>query len=243
MKYSGMSSRERYLLEEISLRSIKIVTPLISSSILGESIDNTYRILNRMVNKGLLVRIEKGKYIPENDRKEKDIYEIASHIVVPSYISLWSGLHVYGYTTQVPVTVYIITATPKNPINLMNRNVRFVKSSHFFGYESMGELIVAQKEKLFLDCLEYPHYSGGVSEIMSAMKIADLDTEMIIDYAKRMNIRSLNSRLGYILETKGIDGPIDELSERISNVFVPLDPSSKEIGKKIKRWMILDNLG
>lgn len=243
MKYSGMSSRERYLLEEISLRSLKIITPFISSSILGEPMDNTYRILNRMVKKGLLVRLEKGKYIPENDLKEKDIYEIASHIIVPSYISLWSGLHIYGYTTQVPITIYMITAAQKNPIDLMDRNVRFVKSSHFFGYERMGDIIIAEKEKLFLDCLEYPHYSGGVTEIMSAMKKADIDTDLMIDYAKRMNIMSLNSRLGYLLETMGIGGPIDELRESISGVYIPLDPSSNENGEKNKRWMIMDNLG
>ncbi len=239
MKYSGISSRERYLLEEVSLRSIEIITPLISSSILGEPIDNTYRILNRMVKKGLLFRLEKGKYLPENDLKERDIYEIASHIIVPSYISLWSGLYIYSYTTQVPTTVYVMTTAQKIPIDMMDRTVRFVKSSHFFGYEKMGDIIIAQKEKLFLDCLEYPHYSGGIGEIMSAMKKADLNVDLMIEYAMRMNIRSLNSRLGYLLETMGIDGPIDELKERISGVYIPLDPSSERIGKKNKRWMIL----
>lgn len=243
MIYSGISSRERHLLEEISLRSIKIVTPLISSGILGEPIDNTYRILNRMKNKGLLIRIEKGKYITAADLKDKDIYEIASHVIVPSYISLWSGLYIRGYTTQVPSTVFIITTIPRPPIELMNGRIKFVKSSHFFGYERMGDMIIAEKEKLFLDCLEYPHYSGGIDEIMSAMKKADIDTDLMIEYAKRMNIRSLNSRLGYLLETMGIDGPIDELKERISGVYIPLDPSSNKNGKKNKRWMILDGPG
>ncbi|MEA3559909.1 MAG: hypothetical protein U9R75_11705 [Candidatus Thermoplasmatota archaeon] len=243
MKYSGMSSRERYLLEEISLRSIKIITPLITSGILGETIENTYRILNRMVKKDLMIRLEKGKYIPISDQEEMDIYEVASHIIVPSYISFWSGMHIYGYTTQVPTTVYVMTTVQKSPLNMMDCTVRFVKSSHFFGYEKIGEMVIAEKEKLFLDCLEFPHYSGGINEIMSAMKKADIDMDLMIDYARRMNVRSLNSRLGYLIEALEIDGQIDELEERISRVYIPLDPSSNKNGKKNKRWMILDDLG
>jgi len=237
----GISSRERTLLKELSRRNLLIFNPIEASNILNESRKNTYRILSRMESKDLIHRIEKGKYIPKEKLEETHIYNIASNIVSPSYLSLWSALHHYGYTTQVPRTVYIMTATPKESISLQNQEIRFVKSSHFFGYTSEGKLIIAEPEKLFIDCLLYPEYAGGIQEIKKSMNEAPIDGKKIVDYALKVNKKSLCSRLGYLLQKTDKDFDEDRLKKNISRSPIPFDPS-KSRGNKDNEWNVIDNI-
>ncbi len=242
MSYKGISGRERKLLDELSRRDLIIFRPIDASNILYESRENIYRILSRMQNKDIIKRIEKGKYISVEDLKEMDIYDIATHIVEPSYLSLWSGLHKYGYTTQVPMTVFIMTSVHKDDISVQDQKIKFVKTKHFFGYTSDNRLVVAEPEKLFIDCILYPHYSGGFQQIKDSLKEADIDEEKIVRYALKIDNKALNSRLGYIMESTDLDANLNKLKKHKSMSPIPLDPK-KEEGKINKRWNIIDNVG
>ncbi len=242
MIYSGISGRERKLLDELSRRNLMIFRPIDASNILSESRENTYRILSRMEDKDIIERIEKGKYISSKELEETDIYEIATHIIEPSYLSLWSGLHKYGYTTQVPRTVFVMTSVAKDDITVQNQKIKFVKTKHFFGYTSDNKLMIAEPEKLFIDCILYPHYSGGFQEIKKSLEEADINEKKIVEYALKVDNRSLNSRLGYIMEKTHLDADLDLLNKNKSVSPIRLDPK-KEKGKLNKRWNIIDNVG
>ncbi|MBS3789926.1 MAG: hypothetical protein KGY66_03325 [Candidatus Thermoplasmatota archaeon] len=236
-----MSSRERKLLNELSRRDLLVFNPIEASNILDESRENTYRILNRMESKDLIHRIEKGKYISTEKLEETHIYHIASNIVTPSYISLWSALHHYGFTTQVPRTVYVMVSNSKESISLQNQDIRFVKTSHFFGYTSEKKLVIAEPEKLFIDCLLYPKYAGGIQEIKNSIIEAAIDGEKIVDYALKVDKKSLCSRLGYLLQKTDKNFDEERLKENISKSPIPLDPS-RSGGTKDNRWNVIDNL-
>jgi predicted transcriptional regulator of viral defense system len=240
MEYKGSSARENRLLKEISARSIRLITPVTAGALLGEDRENVHRILNRMTDKGLLTRLERGKYIVPGFLGRSDILEIATSIAVPSYISLWSGLDFYDLTTQVPSRVFVMTMIPRKGIDSDPVRIRFVKTRHFFGYTKVGSVIVAEMEKLFLDCLEYPRYSGGMEEVISCMEKASFDMNKMLKYAGMMNVRALNSRLGFILERigKGDSGP---LRRNISTAYIYLDPTLPRRGERDKRWRIIDN--
>ena len=242
MYYSGISGRERRLLDELSRRNLMIFRPIDASNILSESRNNTYRILSRMEDKDLIERIEKGKYISSKDLEESDIYEIATHIIEPSYLSLWSGLHKYGYTTQVPRTVFVMISIPKDDMILQGHKIKFVKTKHFFGYTSENKLVIAEPEKLFIDCILYPHYSGGFQEIKNSLEEADIDEEKMIEYALEIDNKALNSRLGYLIDIADLDVDLDLLKKNRSISPIPLDPK-KEKGKINKKWNIIDNVG
>lgn len=241
MNYKGVSGRERKLLDELSRRRLTIFRPIDVSNILSESRDNTYRILSRMEDKDLITRIEKGKYISSKELEGTDIYETATHIIEPSYLSLWSGLHKYGYTTQIPRTVFVMTAIPKDDMMLQGQKIKFIKTKHFFGYTSDNKLVIAEPEKLLIDCILFPHYSGGFKEIKSSFEKADVDEKKIVEYALKIDNRSLNSRLGYIMEKTHPDADLELLNKNISTSPIPLDPK-KEEGKMNKRWNIIDNV-
>lgn len=241
MEYKGTSARENRLLGGISKRSIRLITPAIAGSILREDRPNVHRILNRMTDKGLLIRIERGKYVVAGDLDRSGLLEIATLISVPSYISLWTGLNFFGLTTQVPSSVFVMTMVPRKEIDLDPVRIRFVKTSHFFGYTKMGNVVVAEVEKLFLDCLEFPQYSGGIEELISSTERATFDKEKLLEYASMMNIRALNSRLGFIMERIG-ENTMTSLRRNISTSYIYLDPTLPKKGKRNERWRVIDNL-
>ncbi len=241
MNYYGISGRERKLAELISKRGIIVFTPIGASNLLKEGRENTYRILSRMEDKDIIVRIEKGKYITRESLDDLHIYEIAGHIMEPSYISLWSGLHHYGYTAQVSQIVYVMVSRGRAPVYLNGQRIEFVKTKHFFGYVRDGGVVIAEPEKLFIDGLMYPRYTGGVDDIIESLTRAEIDGAKVVEYALRVGQRSLISRLGYALDITGKKFDSERLSRNISGSYVPLEPGNK-VGKKIRKWRIIDNL-
>lgn len=245
MNYKGLSARERKLIDEIERRSLIIFKPLEASKILNEDRENTYRILSRLESKEAIKRIEKGKYILKRFYEQKDIYEIAPHLLEPSYISFWSGLHFYGYTTQVPRKVFLVVTRSRKSLKVRGLILKFVKVKEelFFGYRKANQIVVAEPEKLFIDCLMFPKYCGGVGEIKRSLKEAEIETEKIIHYAIKTGNKTLCSRLGYLLEEGNYKFDKEKLKEYISRSYVLLDPSSPSKSLKTSsEWNLKINL-
>ncbi len=239
MEYKGMSAREVRLLDRMEAEGLVVFTTSDARRVMGVGRDDAHRILSRMTAKGHLVRLERGKYIDARSARELDVYEVASHIVEPSYLSLWTGLHVHGLTTQVPRTVFVIVTSPRKGLDVMGSPVRFVSVRHrlFFGYASHGGRVVAEVEKLLLDCLVFPQHSGGWDEVVCSFENAALDPERVMDYALMTGSPTLCSRLGYTLERLGVEFDAERLSRASYHGRVTLDPSRPSgRGERSARW-------
>ena len=239
MKYSGLSGREVHLLDRMEAEGFVVFTTSDARRILGVGRADVHRILSRMVAKGHLVRLERGKYIDARSARELDVYEVAPHIVEPSYLSLWTGLHLHGLTTQVPRTVFIIVTSPRKGLDVLGSPVRFVsvRPSLFFGYARLGDHVVAEVEKLLLDCLVFPQHSGGWDEVVCSFENATLDPERVVEYALLTGSPTLCSRLGYTLERLGVDFDAERLSKASYHGRIILDPSRPpSSGERSSRW-------
>lgn len=209
-------------------------------------------ILSRMEERGFIERIERGKYliIPISSEKWKyTLHEfvIASYLVEPSAISYWSALHHYGLTEQIPRTVFVQTPARKKKNTLEIFGVVYqivrVKKDKFFGIrrEWIEETPVAitDKEKTIIDCLDKPHYAGGVIEVAKALKKESLDYNKISAYALKMNNSAVIRRLGYLCEKAGI--PMNLPKPRSKN-YLMLDPSMPVQGKNDAKWRLRINM-
>ncbi len=75
-------------------------------------------ILSRLEKKGWIEWIEKGKYIviplgAEKGKYTLNEFVLGSYLVDPCIISYWSALNYYGFTEQIPRTVFIQTTSRK----------------------------------------------------------------------------------------------------------------------------------
>jgi len=224
-------------------------TPPLLADLLGLDRRRAYRMIARLKDEGLVDEVEKGKFLLlglEPERVLSNPLFIASHLITPAYVSYWSALHFYGFTEQVPLTVFVATTKKKRPVAFRDFRFRFVtvKPRKFFGYrrETLGDLpvLVADEAKAIVDSLDQPRYAGGVTEVARALRAAldVVDVSTLVEYANRMGDKSLGSRLGYLLEALG--HPAEGLIRSISPV--KLEPARPRTGHTVQRWQIVVNV-
>jgi predicted transcriptional regulator of viral defense system len=238
-----------YVAQRLHQLDLFYFTPSLLADLLSLERRQTYRLIARLKDEGLVDEVEKGKYLLLGLKPEQVLSNplfIASHLVTPAYVSYWSALHYYGFTEQVPLTTFVATTKKKRPVSFRDFRFRFVtiKPHKFFGYrrEMLGDLpvVVADEAKAIVDSLDLPHYAGGVTEIAKALQAAleTVDVPTLVRYANRMEDKSLGSRLGYLLETLGY--PVEGLISSISPI--KLDPSRPRIGRTDSRWQVVANI-
>lgn len=221
------------------------------SYIVGITSGESSQWFKRLEKKGFIKEVEKGKYLLLGFQPQmvlSDPFFAATKIITPSYVSFWSALNFYGFTEQVPRTVFIASTKRKKDVIFEGNYFKYVKiSSHkFFGYqqEKSGELfyLLAEPEKALIDSLDQPRYAGGMEEIFKCLYNArnEIQIEKLIEYAIIFNNKAVNSRLGYFFDKFGVN--MNKLSHFISNTYVKLDPQKKNSKVWDKKWHINVNM-
>ncbi|HYM39068.1 MAG TPA: type IV toxin-antitoxin system AbiEi family antitoxin [Thermoplasmata archaeon] len=221
------------------------------SRLFGLTRTRGYQVLHRLVGSGLLHRIARGRYVvggPGEGTALGQPFFLATRIVEPSYVGFWSALAYYGWTEQAPRVIFVATTRRSGRKVMGAVSVRFVRlrPSRFFGYAAVRqgnlEFPMAEPEKAIVDSLLLPEHSGGMELVASALREAlpGLDRSKLESYAMRTGVRSLASRLGYLLERSGIAS--ESLRPASSSVYVKLDPRGPRRGCYDSRWRVLDNL-
>jgi predicted transcriptional regulator of viral defense system len=209
-------------------------------------------MLARMEERGVVERIEKGKYmiIPLGSEKGKyTLHEfvIGTYLVEPSAISYWSALHYYGMTEQIPSTVFVQTPTRKKKslIKIFGVNYRIVrvKREKLFGLRKdwIEEMPVniTDKEKTIIDCLDKPQFSGGIIEVAKALMSGSLNPQRLSEYALKIGNYAVVRRLGYLSERIGLKL---NLPPPKSRKYLQLDPKMPPIGFNDPKWRLVINL-
>jgi predicted transcriptional regulator of viral defense system len=212
-------------------------------------------LLYRLETDGWIERIEKGKYIiiPLGSEKGKytlNEFVIGSMLVEPYCISYWSALHYYGFTEQIPSTVFMQTTSRKKHQNIDVFGVRYkiirVMENKFFGIDRVWfndfQISISDREKTVIDCLDRPQNCGGLIEVIKAIKNESLDWKKISEYAGRISNTGVIRRLGFISEYYGIHGL--ELPEIDTRNYLLLDPGHPVtgVGKKSSKWRLIINM-
>jgi predicted transcriptional regulator of viral defense system len=238
-----------YVAQQLQRSDLFYFTPSLLADLLTLTQRQAYRLIARLQADGLVDEVERGKYLLlglDPERVLSNPLYIASHLIAPAYISYWSALHHYGFTEQVPLTTFVATTRKKRPVSFRGFRFHFaaLKPHKFFGYrrERIGDLptVVADEAKAIVDSLDLLQHAGGIGEVAKALQVAleSVDVPTLIDYANRMENKSLGSRLGYLLESFGrsAEGLVHSVSP------VKLDPTRPRTGHTVARWQIVVNV-
>lgn len=254
---------EASLLTDLASRGKSIFSTRDAYRVMGEG-KPTRDTLERLVEKGWLARIEKGKYLivpleagPERIWTE-DAFVIAGHLVSPGMVAYWSALRHWNLTDQVPRVTYVQTPARRENRTPVVLGMRFrivrVKEGRFFGGHTFrvreSALHVTDLEKTIIDCLDRPDLSGGVAEVASALQESrgEIDWERTTQYLRRFGSGTVVKRLGFLIESMEIvHPPAPEVLRRWQSLLTagvsPLDPSSPRKPHRIAtRWRIAVNL-
>lgn len=210
------------------------------------------KMLFRMEKRGWIERIEKGKYliIPLDAQKGKytlNEFVIGSLLVNPNCIAYWSALNYYGFTEQIPGTVFIQTTSRKKRQDIEIFGVRYrivrLKNEKFFGMRKEWiegtQINITEKEKTLVDCLDKPHFCGGVIEVAKGLNIRDFDNKKLVRYARQLKNTGVIRRLGYFNELYSLGLRISRPDTRN---YLLLDPNMSKKGFKSTKWRLIVNL-
>src|SRR6056297_1337973 len=151
-----------------------------AQKILGKSYSSTVDLLRDLVKRRIIIRLKAGKYliIPQEIGSGKNYlgnWYIAAKEVINSpqyYIAFYSAMNYWGMLTQPLLKIFV--ATPKRQVvpREMKGKMIFVtvKESSIWGIkeewiERKEKIRISDIEKTMIDCLAFPQYCGGITEI------------------------------------------------------------------------------
>lgn len=210
--------------------------------------NNLSPIMENLAKKGLIERLEKGKYVVRNFR---DSAVIGSFVSNGGSLSYWSALHYHNLILQFPDSVFIQTKYQKKSKNYFGLKYRFIQVKDFkvFGNIEKGNLDlkfrVTDIEKTIIDCFDLPEYSGGYYDLIRAFKDSELNPVKMFDYAVRMNNISLIKRIAYfseIFNKPGFESFRSKAINLVNSKYNLLDPFGQNKGNFISKWKLRNNI-
>lgn len=134
----------------------------------GKEADYTALYLNRLVKRKKLTRIERGKYCLTN----ANVFEVASNVIYPSYISMLAAFELHGITEQKPLAIDIVTIKRHKSLEFNGYKLLFhtIKRKFFSGFYRMNnhKIICAEPEKAIADSIYFK--SPGKSYVYEALE-------------------------------------------------------------------------
>lgn len=262
MKYKTISNQSGELLSYFNERDKYCFKYAEAFEALPSSKEESVRkLLSDMTKRRLLMRLKNGVYyiIPyesEADTFIPDWHLIAGCLVsgIGHYIGYYSALQIHNLITQPSLKEQIVVKQQVRPSLINIKKVRFQfiyhNEKHFFGakniwIDNFNKVSCSDLEKTFIDCLFKPEYAGGIVEIARAIYVSrdKIRFDKLLDYAIKFDSQAVIKRLGFLLETLGIENEIVNKLQKIkTTAYTILDTELPKTGKSISRWSIRQNL-
>lgn len=139
--------------------------------------------LHRFLKRGWLVPLGRGIY--GNSLQPPQKFESATALVYPSYVSFESALNHYGVLSQIPQVITMATAKKGREVSLLNQTIKYIhlKPSLFWGYQKVGEALIAEPEKALLDTL-YLKSKGLTGLTLDELDLGLIDQKKLRVFAR-----------------------------------------------------------
>lgn len=149
-------------------------------------------------------RIERGKYFLSKDRVP-DLFEIASQVLMPSYVSLFAAFQFHSITEQIVSKYSVISLERHRQISVLGNLIEFrnLRKDRFFGYRRYGNAFVATVEKAIVDSIFFrsPPLSYVQEAFFNAYRSEKLDSELLTQYALRMKSPTVRRETALLLQS------------------------------------------
>jgi len=215
---------------------------------INSKFNNLNEVLENLVHKELLSRIERGKFCKVNFRDEN---VIGTFVVKNSAVAYWSALNLHGLTEQFSNTIFIQTTQRKTDKALLGTPYKFVtinpgkRTGVMYNGYGNTKYPVTDIEKTIIDCFDQPQYSGGYAELIRALSQAEITDDKMINYCRQVGNTAATKRIGFLVELfkkPSMDKFIDFAKQQINEKYNLFDPHGTEKGKFVAGWKLRLNI-
>ncbi len=209
---------------------------------------NLNGILENLVQKKFLHRLERGKFCRSTFKDDK---VIGCFLSTDGAVAYWSALNLHGLTEQFSNTLFIQTTKQKSSKSVFGTPFKFVKvkSSKIAGIVKQGygrnAFPMTDVEKTIVDCFDLPQYSGGYAELLRAFAEAPLNAHKMIDYCRTVNNIAVTKRMACLIDLleKEKLAPFTKYAKTaVNEVYTLFDPFGSDEGEFVKEWKIRLNI-
>jgi len=205
-------------------------------------------IVENLVSKGFLSRIERGKYCRAVFRDEN---VIGTFIAKESAVAYWSALNLHGLTEQFPNKLFIQTTQLKKEVNFSGTTYQFVKIQAnkrdgvvLNGYGNY-KYPITDIEKTIVDCFDLPQYCGGFAELIRAFYHENLSAKKLINYCDVIDNIAVIKRLGFLaelFEKNNLKSFINFAYSKVNRSYSLFDSFGKKTGEPNNDWYLRMNV-
>ncbi len=229
--------------EELNIFSLEQV-----KKVAGKKFSNVSELVENLVHKKILSRIERGKFCRANFRDEN---VIGCFLVDDGAVAYWSALNKHGLTEQFPNTIFIQTTKLKPAKTVFSTKYQFVKitKTKQIGIIKEGfgnnQYAITDVEKTIVDCFDLPQYSGGYAELLRAFNQASLDSSKLITYCKAVANKAVTKRMGLLaemLKPEQLKSFIAFAKKEVNEKYNLFDPAGKDEGAFVNAWRLRLNI-
>jgi predicted transcriptional regulator of viral defense system len=255
--YSGLSKDEVYLISRAEYEGQKLITGAFAQGLFSDA-KKAANILDRLTRKGRLLQLARGKYMMVPIKAPGQLWLPNEYIIAkywmgdtPYYIGYFTMYHYWGFTEQVPQTIFVLN-TRKSGIKTVSA-IRFkavkINAGKYFGVKraKMGDemICVSDRERTLVDFIYHP--IGSLKNVRRVLRenLKKINGRKFIDYLIKFPVISTRKRAGYLLE--GLNFPSRELnrlrkslSGDITCVVLDRTKPARQ-GKINKDWQIIVN--
>jgi predicted transcriptional regulator of viral defense system len=198
----------------------------------------------------MLIPLEAGR-----DRHwAEDSLAIGSFFVPDGAVAYWSAIRAWGWTTQLPATIFLLTPRQVSNPNRLILGVRYrfirIKPERLFGLTQIVEgalpIRLTDRERTVVDMMDRPDLCGGVGEVAAALAEGwpQLDETKLAEYVLRHGSGTVPKRLGYLAERLAIPitgRTITVLQAKTGKGITRLDRAGAASGPIVARWNLQVN--
>lgn len=252
----GIRAPNRNLLEQLHRATHGPFSPAKAAEVLSLRPDRARRLLAYFAARGWLARIRRGAYttVPlgatSPSEWREDPWSVAHDAFAPCYIAGWSACEHWGLTEQIYRDVVVVTGASirarKQQIQDTVFILRYLRPDMRFGTRSVwrdqARIRVSDPSRTLVDVLDDPEIGGGVRHCADVVRAyfegEHRSDQQLLSYIDRRQNRTIYKRLGYLVETLGVDAPkvIERCLAGQSKGLSLLDSALPPRGRITKRW-------
>jgi predicted transcriptional regulator of viral defense system len=255
--YSSLSKDELLLISRAEYENRKLITNEFTKKVFGDA-KKAANTVDRLRKKGRLIQIERGKYMLVPIKAPNQLWTPNELVVAslwmgnaPYYIGYFTMYNYWGFTEQVPQTVFILNTQKSRTKKIGDTRYKAIKITErkYYGIEKIKiedmEIAISDRERTLVDFIYNPIGSFENLKQVIEQNIQKMDAQKFIKYLIQFPEASVRKRAGYILEqlsfSKELLGKLKKSLGRQGTYIVLNMFNKSRKGKINKDWGLIVN--
>lgn len=194
------SIRIENFIKVLKEKNISLFTLDDVSKFFNVSLPNLKKSLGRFINKGIVSRLAKNRYLFQLATEPPSQYKMANFIYQPSYISLETAMSLNGTIDQFPYSITSVTCRKSKEIVYKDLvfNFTHVNKDLFIDYQKQNDYLIASDQKAIFDYFYLVFKNSRSKNNLGLINLDKNGIKKLIRYIKCQKMKNKHKFISYV---------------------------------------------